>query len=239
MNIPIIMSSAQPHRIYGQINTELTWYAKPVKARYRSRLGEGRWYPSWTHTIVKYYGPYPVRYPDIAEQLFDDHEDEEPPERWKHDPETGHTAKSIWRASKINVSWETMTPGALLKANADMMREKAGRDTASITIDDETRTGRQYIILQIINAIKLGYLRADHGSWERSHIYQQLHAFSRNRAMDPWNSEYAYQTPTMEEINEALEMEANISPRKKTLNLQDIISRYPQYFQNRDEEDDD
>ena len=82
-------------------------------------------YPKWTYTAVKYYGPNPVRYPDIAEKIFDDHEtDEEERERFIHDADSGHDARSIWRSSKNKHLMGNHEPALLLSVNADKMREK-------------------------------------------------------------------------------------------------------------------
>ena len=235
--IPIRMASSQPHRIYGQIDNELTWYAKPAPAHYRPR-NTPRWLPAWTHTICKYYGPHPARYPDLAEKLFDDKEDEQEANRWAHDHQSGHTAESIWRASKVSVSWETTTPGQLLTVNSDAIKSKmAERNTAVLTIDNDARTRRQYIIMQVVNMIKTGYLRPADMQWEWLHIYQQLHSFSDDRAMDHLSDTYPYVQASMEEIKQAFEVEANISTRQKTLKLQELVNRYPGYFQPRTEEE--
>ena len=233
MNIPIYMTSAQPHRIYSAIDTELTWYAKPMKAHYRHKYSP-KMFPGWAHTYVKYYGPFPVRYPDIAEKIFDDHEDEELLGRWVHNSTNGHTAESIWRASKVSFSWETMTPGQLLSVNADSMREKvSNRQTAMLIVDDEARQGRQDIIIQLLNMIKYNYLSPGQERWEWSHVCQQMHSFHKNRPMDRDVDNFKYVTPTESELKMALEMEANISPRRASLVLKDLVDRYPQVFESR------
>ena len=168
MIIPVYMTSAQPHRIYSAIETELTWYAKPIHQRYQDRRGRiRRWYPDWCHTQVKYYGPYPVRYPDIAQTVFEDYEDEDHADRWLHNHENGHTAESVWRASKINYSWETIKPGQLMNVSADVMRDKIHQKTvAEIVITDEAKTQRNAIIVQLLNMIRFAYLNPAQSGWE-------------------------------------------------------------------------
>ena len=53
----------------------------------------------------------------------------------------------------------------------------------------------------------------------------------KNRPMDREVPGFAYVTPTESELKQALEMEANISPRRASLVLKDLIDRYPQVFE--------
>ena len=238
LNIPVTMDSSQPHRVYGQIDTELTWYARPENTRYRADQYSRR-FPKFCHQRVKYYGPFPIRYPDIGEKLFNDPEHEEMPRsRWSLDRTCGYTAEAIWRASKINFSWDIIEPGALASVDADAMRGKMS-NTASLEADDSLTEKRRQVITHIIYMIFSGYLRVGDERWTWKHVYQQMLTFVRDKPLTGEQfEEYDYLTPTWSDLEDAMTYEANINFAGTVyLNLRDLIARYPHFFNQQDGSD--
>ena len=234
LNTPVTMDTSQPHRVYGQIDTELTWYARPEKTRHGQPIIGRRRYPEFCYQRVKYYGPFPIRYPDIGEKIFEDPEAEDIPRgRWALDHNCGYDAEKVWRASKVNFSWDTIEPGQLSSVDAEAMRGKMN-NSAVIEADDTVASRRKQIIMYVIHMLYTSYLRINDKRWTWKHVFQQMANFISDQPMSQYEGyeDYEYETVTWNELEDAMTYEANLNFRGTTyLNLTEFVDRYPGFFE--------